>query len=181
MTLSALNYLLIDTLRDLHAAEAQLIRFIPRLVEAVSSEELKACLNIHAGESEKQYERLEFCAKTLQERLSGGRCRPVDALIKEAVSVAESRGSEWTVDLGIIGVMRHIETYEMSSYEYARSLAEVLGENEIVNELDKSLDEERAAEQEMTVLAHDMMDTVLAEHARDVAAQVQIRHGEAAR
>jgi ferritin-like metal-binding protein YciE len=179
MTLSALNYLLIDKLRDLHAAEAQLIKCVPRLVEAVSSEELKSCLTTHNGESEKQYERLEFCAKALQERLSGGRCRPVEAMIKEALNIVESRSSAWTVDLGVIGIMRQIATYEMSSYEYVRSLAEVLGEDKIVAELDKTLDEERAAEQEITVLAHDMMDTILAEYAREVAAQVQTRHDEA--
>jgi ferritin-like metal-binding protein YciE len=171
--------LLIDRLKDLHAAEALLIKSLPRLVEAVSSDELKSCLTNHAVESEKQYERLEFCAKTLQESLSGGRCRPVDAMVKEALGIADRRASAWTVDLGVIGVMRQVETYEMSSYEYVRSLAEVLGEGEVVAELDKTLDEERAAEQEITVLAHDMMDTILAEYAREVATQVQTRHDEA--
>lgn len=169
MTLSALNHQLISTLRDLYAVELQLTKAVPRLLEAASSDELKSLLRRQLEESEHHVERLEGCAKSLQERLSGERSRPVDALVKDALNVAESKVSEWTIDLGFLNIIRHIKHHELAGYEYARSLADVLDETEVTALLDKTLAEEEAVEQDLTVLAHDMMDTVVAQTVHDLS------------
>jgi ferritin-like metal-binding protein YciE len=169
MTLSTLNHQLIGTLRDLYAVESQLTKAIPRVLEAASSEELKSLLRKLHEESEQHVEGLDRCAKSLQERLSGERSRPVDALIRDALNLADSEGNEWTIDLGFLNILRHIEHYEMAGYEYARSLAEVLDEGDVRDLLDAILRAEEAAEQALTVLAHDMKDTVVAQTLHDLS------------
>ena len=57
----------------------------------------------------------------------------------------------------------------MAGYEYARSLAEVLDEGDVRDLLDAILRAEEAAEQALTVLAHDMMDTVVAQTLHDLS------------
>lgn len=169
MTLSSLNHQLIGTLRDLYAVEMQLTKAIPRLLETASSDELKSLLRRQLDESEHHIDRLEGCAKSLQERLSGERSRPVDALVKDALNLAESKGNEWSIDLGFLNILRHIKHHELAGYDYARSLADVLDEVDVTSLLDKTLAEEGAVEQALTVLAHDMMDTVVAHTVHDIS------------
>ena len=169
MTLSSLNLQLIGTLRDLYAVEMQLTKAIPRLLEAASSDELKSLLQRQLTESEHHIDRLEGCAKNLQERLSGERSRPVDALVKDALNLAESKGNECTIDLGFLNILRHITHYQLAGYEYARSLSDVLDESDSTSFLAKTFAEEEALEQALTVLTHDMLDTVVAHTVRDIS------------
>ena len=69
-------------------------------------------------------------------------------MIKEGAEALEEEGDETILDLGIIGAGSRVEHYEMAGYMTAISLAERLGERDVVKLLQQSLAEEQAAEQE---------------------------------
>jgi ferritin-like metal-binding protein YciE len=56
-------------------------------------------------------------------------------------------------DAGLIGAAQHVEHYEMAGYGTARTLAKRLGLNDIVETLQKTLEEERAADEKLTTVA----------------------------
>ncbi len=160
MTLSSLNSLLLEQLRVLYAAESQLVRGIPKLIEGVSSSELKSLLAQHLAETEKHLERLDAAATHLHEKLAGERCRPVEALLKEALDLTERRGDDRVLDAGVIATMRMIESFEKTAYELARDVVEVLNESEILKIVDANLLDENRCEQSMTVLFEDLIDSI---------------------
>lgn len=160
MTLSNLHSLLVEQLRALYAAESQLVRGIPKLIEGVSSSELKSLLSQHLEETEKHIERLDVVAAQLHEKLSGQRCRVVEALLKEAVELTERRGDDRVLDAGVLSLIRMIENFEKTAYEIARDLVAVLNESESLKAIDSNLLDENRCEQSMTVLFEDLVDSI---------------------
>lgn len=160
MTLSSLNAFLREQLQVLYAIEHDICRSLPKIIEGVSSTELKSLLKQHLQESERHATCLESVATQLQEKLSGGRCRAVEALLKEAVELTDRRGDDRVIDVGVISLIRYVETFEKAAYEVARAIAEVQGESEIEKILDNNLLDEERCEQSMTVLFEDIIDTI---------------------
>jgi ferritin-like metal-binding protein YciE len=56
-------------------------------------------------------------------------------------------------DAGLIGAAQRVEHYEMAGYGTARTLAKRLGLNAIAETLQKTLEEERAADEKLTTVA----------------------------
>jgi hypothetical protein len=54
-----LNDLFLDTLKDIYYAEKQILKALPKMAKAASSDKLSAAFEKHHGETEGQVERLE--------------------------------------------------------------------------------------------------------------------------
>jgi ferritin-like metal-binding protein YciE len=65
------------------------------------------------------------------------------------------------LDLGLVLTMRTIDTLEQRAYEDAKTIAEALGEDEVVKVLESHLLEEGQQECSWTVLAEDMVDELV--------------------
>ena len=160
MVLASLNVFLLEQLRVLYAAEQQIAKSLPKLIEGVASSELKSLLSQHLADTEQHIHRLDQVAKQLHEKLSGARCRFVEHLLKEAVELTDRRGDERVIDAEIIALVRCIEGFEQSGYEIARSLCEVLDEKEVLKLISATLLDENRTEQSLTVLFEDLIDSV---------------------
>ena len=160
MTLSTLTSLLTEQLQVLYAVEHDLCRALPKLIEGVSSGELKSLLKEHLHETERHAASLDSIASQLQEKLSGARCRAAEALLKEAVELTDRRGDDRVIDAGVLAYLRAVKGFEMTCYEVAHSVAEVLNETEVFTILAASLLDERRCEQTMTVLFEDIVDSL---------------------
>src|SRR5204863_4472216 len=91
MALASLKDLYFDELGDLYDAETQMIRTLPRLVEAARAPELREALKRHCDESRLHVERLEMIFTH-----RGERRRP-----KACAGIAGSeQGAERGVDAG---------------------------------------------------------------------------------
>lgn len=160
MTLSNLPPLLTEQLQFLYALEHDLCRSLPKLIEGVSSGEVKSLLRGHLHEAERHAASLESVASQLQEKLSGQRCRAVEALLKEAVDMTDRRGDDRVIDAGVLASLRAVEGLAIVRYEVAHSIAEVLNETEVFTILAATLLDERRCEQSMTVLFEDIVDSI---------------------
>ena len=74
-------------------------------------------------------------------------------LIEEGDERAHEKGDESVIDAGLIGAAQRVEHYEIAGYGCARTYAEMLGEQDSANLLQKTLDEEKAADQKLNKLA----------------------------
>jgi ferritin-like metal-binding protein YciE len=148
-----LKDLLEDEIKDLYSAEKQLTKAIPKMAKGSHDEALSTAFTNHLKETQGQVTRLEEVAKLLDFSPSGKKCEGMEGVIKEGAEALEQEGNEKVLDLGIIGAGSRVEHYEMAGYLTAISLAERIGAREAVSLLQKSLNEEQAAEQTLRKIA----------------------------
>ena len=84
MALASLKDLYFDELGDLYDAEMQMIRTLPRLVEAARAPELRETLRKHCDESRLHLERLELIFTHWGERRSSKPCAGLAGIVQEA-------------------------------------------------------------------------------------------------
>lgn len=154
MKLASLDKLLEDQLKDLYSAENQLLKALPKMAKAASSESLRQAFETHLEETQGQIERLEKIGKTLGiAKLSGKKCKAMAGLIEEGKEVLEADGPEGIIDAALIIAAQRVEHYEISGYGSARTLAEHLGHDEVAGLLQETLDEESATDEKLTTLS----------------------------
>lgn len=151
--------LLEDEIKDLYSAEKQLTKAIPKMAKGSKDPALQAALQGHLKETKDQVMRLEEIAGLLKIKAGGKKCAGMEGVIQEGAEVLEEKGDAVIMDLGIIGAGSRVEHYEISGYLTAISLAKRLKEDAVINLLNQSLAEERAAEQKLRKIAESLMKT----------------------
>lgn len=153
MKVENLRELLVDELRDLYSAETQLTKALPKVAKKATDSELKKAIEHHLKETEGHVERLEQIFEQLGEKAKGKTCAGMKGLIEEADERISEGGDAATMDAGLIADAQRVEHYEISAYGSARTFAHLLGEREIVQLLEATLKEEKAADAKLNSLA----------------------------
>jgi len=86
-------------------------------------------------------------------RLTSLTCEAMKGLVKEGEEFINAKGQPEVKDAGLIGAAQRVEHYEMAGYGTVRTLAKGLGLNDIAEMLQKTLDEEGAADEKLTAIA----------------------------
>jgi ferritin-like metal-binding protein YciE len=150
---TTLRSLFIDELRDVHHAERQLLKALPKLAKAATSPDLRAALESHLGETEEHVSRLEQAFELLGEPSKPKPCAGMQGIIEEGSDLIEEEDKGPALDAGIIASAQRAEHYEMAAYGTLIAWAEALGETEVGKLLQETLDEEKAADETLTSLA----------------------------
>ena len=158
MKLNTLKQLYIEELRDLHSAENQLLKALPKMAKGVSSEELKLAFENHLDQTKVHVERLEEIFERLDETPKGKTCQAMRGLVEEGSEILEEDGEESVLDAGIIAAAQKVEHYEIASYGTVRTFAQLLGEDEAAELLQETLDEEGEADKLLTQLAQEIVN-----------------------
>jgi ferritin-like metal-binding protein YciE len=162
LKLNSLRDLFIEELRDLYSAETQLIGALPKMAEAASSQELASAFEHHLGETRGHISRLESIFKQIGEKSSGETCEAMKGLLKEGEILVKAEGDPDVRDAGLIGAAQRVEHYEMAGYGTARSLAQQLGENQMAEILQETLNEEGEANKKLTSIAERQVNVAAA-------------------
>jgi ferritin-like metal-binding protein YciE len=152
-TLSSPRDLLVEELKDLYSAETQLIKALPRMAKAASSDELKNAFQTHLEQTKGHAERLEKIMKQLDESPKGKTCKAMKGLIEEGKEAMEEDAVDVIMDLSLITAAQKVEHYEIAGYGCARTLAELSGEQKIAAILQETLDEEGETDKLLTEVA----------------------------
>lgn len=145
--------LYIDQLRDLYDAERQIIKALPKMIRAASSEELKRALEEHLEVTKEQEERISQILENRGEKTKAQKCKGIEGVLKEGGELVEKGWQEAVLDAAIIASAQRVEHYEMAGYGCARAYAELLGDEGAVELLQKTLDEEKEANNKLTELS----------------------------
>ena len=151
--LTSLRELLVDELRDLHNAENQLVKALPRMAKAASHEELKEGFQEHLEQTRDHVDRLERCFKLLGEKARGKTCHAMKGLVEEGKEAIEEDAPDAIRDAKLIGAAQRVEHYEIAAYGTARAFAQTLGETKVADLLQETLDEEGETDKKLTALA----------------------------
>lgn len=153
MTVTTTRELLIDELRDIYHAENQLVKALPKMAKAAKAPKLRQAFEHHLGETKGQVERLDRVFERLDTRSSGKRCEAMQGLIEEAKEMIEEIKTPEVLDCALIVGAQKVEHYEIASYGSVCALADALGEKDVKQLLEQTLNEEKAADQTLNKLA----------------------------
>ena len=158
MKLDTLQQLYTDELRDLYNAENQLLKALPKMAKAASSEELKDAFEKHLEQTKGHVERLEEVFQELGEKPKGTTCRAMKGLIEEGSEILKQDGDESVIDAGIIVAAQKVEHYEIAGYGSVRTFAHLLGQNKAAELLQSTLDEESEANEVLNRIAESIIN-----------------------
>jgi ferritin-like metal-binding protein YciE len=156
--LKTLDDLLLHELKDLHNAEKQLTKALPKMAKAADNEDLRQAFEDHLAETEEQIKRLEQILEQLEASGRGQRCKAMEGLIEEGKSALEDPMDEDVRDAALIAAAQRVEHYEIAGYGCARTFAQMLGLDDVAELLQQSLDEEKAADVKLTQIAMDRVN-----------------------
>src|SRR5947208_7191162 len=158
MKLDTLQKLYTDELRDLYNAENQLLKALPKMAKAASSEDLKDAFEKHLEQTKGHVKRLEQVFEALGEKPKGKTCRAMKGLIEEGSEILKEEGEESILDAGIIVAAQKVEHYEIASYGSVRTFAHLLGQNKAAELLQTTLDEESETNELLNRLAEGIVN-----------------------
>ncbi len=153
MKANSLQELYVDELKDLYDAENQIIKALPKMIDAASSEELQSALSEHLEITREQARRIEQIFETMGEKLKAEKCKGMEGLIKEGSDIISEDMDENVKDAAIISAAQKVEHYEMAGYGTVRTWAGLLGQDEAEELLQQTLDEEKEADEKLNGLA----------------------------
>ena len=163
MSVETLRELFIDELKDLYSAEKQIARALPKLAKAVSTPELKEALLSHLEETKGHVERLEQIGEIVGKKLTGKTCAGMRGVLEEGSEVVEEVDEGNVRDAALIGASQRVEHYEMAGYGTARDFAKLLSMEDAVDLLERTLEEEKAADRKLTSIAKGVNNQAKAE------------------
>lgn len=161
-------------LRDLYNAEQQILKALPKMIEAATHDELKDALDAHRRQTEGHVRRLEQIFQEMGQSPKGERNKGMEGVLDEGEDLIKDDLAPAIRDAGLISAAQQVEHYEMAAYGTVRTWAQDLGMGAHAKLLQSTLDEEKAANRLLTDLATQRVN-------RDAEREVAIgRPGEVA-
>jgi ferritin-like metal-binding protein YciE len=162
--------LLVEELKDLYSAENQLLKALPKMAKAATSDDLVSAFETHYEQTQGHVERLDKIGKQLGESMKGKKCKAMEGLIEEGKEIMEEDADAAILDLALIGAAQKVEHYEIAGYGTVRTLAELVGENDVASILQETLEEEGETDKLLTSIAMALnLETAMSGEADDEA------------
>jgi ferritin-like metal-binding protein YciE len=154
MGMNVMEDLLLQELNELHGAEQQIVKALPKMAKAANDKKLQGAFELHLSQTQKQIERLETIFGMLGRDNQTGDCEPVSEIIKQGDALIATKGAEPSVlDAALISTAQKVEHYEIALYGSARSHARLLGYTAVGKLLADTLREEEETDALLTQLA----------------------------
>ncbi len=149
----SLKKLYVEELKDLYSAENQLVKALPKMARAASSDELRKGFEEHLEQTKGHVQRLEKIFQALGESPKGKKCKGMEGLVEEGSEVMEEDFEGSLLDAALIGAAQRVEHYEIAAYGTVCAFAKELGETEQNSLLNETLEEEKETDENLTQLA----------------------------
>jgi ferritin-like metal-binding protein YciE len=169
--------LLVMELQQIHSAESQLARALPRLSKAVQSETLREMLDQRLEEGERILKELEAAFDALEE--SPGRRKNVAAegLIGDVREHTQEIAPGPALDAVLLAGIQKTEHYCIAAWGTAKSLAQLCEEKTTVRAMERALKEGKSYDEKLTQLAEGEINPAL-ESAEEESDESEGEEGE---
>jgi ferritin-like metal-binding protein YciE len=158
---------LVDEIRDLYHAEKQLVKALPKMAKNATHEDLREAFEMHLEETREQVTRLEEVFEALGEKPRAKPCHGMMGIIEEGSEMMQEEEAGAVLDAALIAAAQRVEHYEIGAYGTCAAWARLLGLDEVVTLLDQTLEEEKAADKKLTVLAEQEVNLNAANEGRE--------------
>lgn len=163
MKINTLHDLYIEELRDIYNAETQLVKALPKVAQAATSDELRSAVEDHLEQTKEQIERLDQIFESLGVASKGKKCKAMEGLLEECSELLEEDIAESVLDAALIGAAQRVEHYEIAVYGTLATFAKLLGREEDADLLGQTLDEEKEADEMLTDIAESTINAEASE------------------
>jgi ferritin-like metal-binding protein YciE len=151
--MNTLHDLFVHELKDILNAEKQLVKALPKMAKAASSEVLRSGFEEHLQETEGHVERLETIFESLEVSGRGVKCQAMEGLVKEGAEMIDEDAEPAVKDAALIAAAQKVEHYEIASYGTLVTWARQMGHSDAEQLLQQTLEEEKATDRKLTELA----------------------------
>ena len=114
---------------------------------------MRQAFQSHLEETNGHVARLEKAFEILGKSPKGKTCVGMKGVLEEGAEVLEDTDKGEVRDAGLISAAQRVEHYEMAGYGAARNFAKLLGQDEIAELLEETLEEEKAADKKLTSIS----------------------------
>jgi ferritin-like metal-binding protein YciE len=153
MKVESLRDLYAEQLQGLYDAEHQLIKALPKMAKAASSDELRAALENHLAETKEHAQRIEIIFEQMGRKARGRKCAAMESLVKEGSAAIDEDTEGALKDAALIAAAQRVEHYEIAGYGCVRAHATILGEDVAAAFLAQTLREEEEADRKLHDIA----------------------------
>jgi ferritin-like metal-binding protein YciE len=164
-----LHEMMLDEIRDLYHAEKQLTKALPKMAKAATNEDLREAFQMHLEETQEQITRLEEVFEALGEKPKTKPCHGMAGIIEEGNETMQEDADGSVMDAALIAAAQRVEHYEIGAYGTCIEWARLMGHTEVVSLLEQTLEEEKATDKKLTMLAESEINP---------AALAEAGHGE---
>ena len=149
----------VDELKDIYWAEKHLVKALPKMQKAATSTELASCFEKHTMETETHISTLEEVFALLDEKPAAKKCDAMEGLLEEAKSIMEDTDKGTMIrDAGLILAAQKVEHYEIATYGTLRTLASTMGHTQVMELLQRTLDNEKQTDVILTKVAESFIN-----------------------
>jgi ferritin-like metal-binding protein YciE len=142
-----------DSLKDIYWAEKALVKELPKMQKNATDKNLKTAIEKHIAETEIHVQRLEECFTALGKKAQAKKCDAMQGLLDEGKSIIEETEPGTVRDAGIIAAAQKVEHYEIATYGTLAAFAKVLKEDQCLQNLLETLEEEKKCDDLLTKIA----------------------------
>jgi len=159
--------LFLHELGDVLYAERTLVTTLPKLQEEASDEELTLGFEEHLDETRQHVKNVEQAFEKLGEKPKAEKCPGIDGIKQEHDDfVAKESPSQDVLDSFLTGAGARTEHYEIAAYEGLVTMAEAMGETEVVQLLNTNLEQEKHALEKMKTIGKRLAKQGATQHSR---------------
>ncbi|GLK80040.1 ferritin-like domain-containing protein [Methylopila turkensis] len=145
-----------ETLKDVLYAERASARALKKSAKAAKELELKKAFEEHLEETETQIERLSEIFAIIGKTPRAKTCEAMQGITSEMEEDLEDFAESPASDDVLIGCAQAVEHYEIARYGMLRSWSAKLGYDEATPLLQKTLEEEKAADERLSKIAEQL-------------------------
>jgi ferritin-like metal-binding protein YciE len=174
--MNTLRETFLEVLADTYDAEKQLVKALPKMAKAAENEELRTGFEEHLEQTEEHVQRLEQIFQHMGEKAKSKKCKAMAGLIEEGQDLIKEKAG----DVVLISAAQKVEHYEIAAYGSLKSWAESLEENEVVDLLEATLEEEKNTDEKLTEIAESVVNEQQAQQESEEGGQEEPRRRKAA-
>lgn len=153
MAIKSPQDLLTQEIKEIHSAERQLPRAIPKMVKAAGSEKLREMLQLRREQGGTLVEALDEALEEMEVTKARVKNVAMEGLIEDALQHAEEINDEKILDAALVGAVQKIEHYCIAAWGTTRSMGQLFGQQKVVEAMERALEEGKRFDEEMTQLA----------------------------
>jgi ferritin-like metal-binding protein YciE len=144
----------VDEIKDIYWAEKHIVKALPKMQKAATSDELANTFSKHLAQTEEHVTRLERVFEMLGETPKAKKCDAMEGILKEGESIIDDTDDGTsTRDVGLILAAQKVEHYEITTYGSLHQLATTMGKNDVADLLAQTLQEEKDTDKILTMIA----------------------------
>ena len=146
----SIDDLFLTGLQYAYDGEKQLTEALPKMAQAATSPQLKQAFEHHLSETKEHARRAEQIFSTLGKSPETKSNNVIEAMRKEAEKMIKNTDEGPLRDAALIVAGNQVEHYEMAAYGSLKTFAQLMGNQQCVQSLQQTLDEEKKADAKLT-------------------------------